>query len=133
MSQAVAADVPATPHELPSTKTFLGHPVGLFVLFFTEMWERFSYYGMRALLVLYMTKYLFIDGHFAGVVGYEGIRGGIEAVFGKLSVQALSSQIYGLYTGLVYFTPFFGGLLADRILGQRKTVVVGGILMAIGH
>src|SRR5690348_11821103 len=112
MSQAVAAEVAATPHELPSTRTFLGHPVGLFVLFFTEMWERFSYYGMRALLVLYMTKYLFIGGHYEGVVGYHAIRGALEAVFGHLEVQPLSSQIYGLYTGLVYFTPFFGGIIA---------------------
>ncbi|MBX5484101.1 MAG: peptide MFS transporter [Myxococcaceae bacterium] len=133
MSQAVAAEVAAPAHELPSTKTFLGHPVGLYVLFFTEMWERFSYYGMRALLVLYMTKYLFIDGHYQGVVGYTVIKGALEAVFGPLAVQPLSSQIYGLYTGLVYFTPFFGGILADQLLGQRKTVVLGGVLMAIGH
>src|SRR3954469_12404652 len=115
-------------------RTFLGHPVGLFVLFFTEMWERFSYYGMRALLVLYMTDYL-IKGTQEGkfVFGFEGLRHGIEAVFGPLAVQPLASQIYGLYTGFVYFTPFFGGILADRVFGQRKTVVIGGVLMAIGH
>ncbi|MCM2279320.1 MAG: peptide MFS transporter [Oligoflexia bacterium] len=84
------------------------HPAGLYVLFFTEMWERFSYYGMRALLVYYMTKHL-------------------------MFTQEKSSQIYGLYTGFVYFTPFFGGMLADRFLGQRKTVILGGVLMAIGH
>jgi POT family proton-dependent oligopeptide transporter len=84
------------------------HPPGLAVLFFTEMWERFSYYGMRSLLVFYMIKHL----HFA---------------------QVRSSEIYGLYTGFVYFTPLFGGLLADRVIGQRRTVVLGGVLMAIGH
>ena len=117
-----------------STKTFLGHPVGLFVLFFTEMWERFSYYGMRALLMLYMTQYL-IKAADTGtaIVGFATLKAGLEAVFGTLAIQPLASQIYGLYTGFVYFTPFFGGILADRLLGQRKTVVLGGILMAIGH
>jgi POT family proton-dependent oligopeptide transporter len=98
------------------------------------MWERFSYYGMRALLVLYMTQALFIHPeHAQAVLGYNGIKSGLEAVFGTLSVQALSSQLYGLYTGLVYFTPFFGGMLADRYIGQRRSVYVGGVLMAIGH
>ncbi len=115
-------------------KTILGHPAGLFVLFFTEMWERFSYYGMRALLVLYMTKYLILQTQAgAYVFGFGPLRGAIESVFGPMAVQPLSSQIYGIYTGLVYFTPFFGGMIADRLLGQRKTVVVGGVLMAIGH
>jgi POT family proton-dependent oligopeptide transporter len=84
------------------------HPPGLYVLFFTEMWERFSYYGMRSLLVYYMIKHLQFT-------------------------QERSSEIYGLYTGFVYFTPLFGGMLADRLLGQRRTVVLGGVLMAIGH
>jgi POT family proton-dependent oligopeptide transporter len=120
---------------IPAQRTFLGHPVGLFVLFFTEMWERFSYYGMRALLVLYMVDYLIrrVQAGSAHVFGFAALRHGIEAFFGPMAIQPLSSEIYGLYTGFVYFTPFFGGMLADRILGQRKTVVVGGILMAIGH
>ena len=109
-----------------------GHPPGLAFLFGTEMWERFSYYGMRGLLVLYMVEYLF-KGHSGNVIGYAAIKGGLEWVFGPLAIQPLSSQIYGLYTAFVYLTPFFGGLLADRVLGQRKTVVIGGVLMAIGH
>jgi len=84
------------------------HPPGLYVLFFTEMWERFSYYGMRSLLVYYMIKHLQFT-------------------------QERSSEIYGLYTGFVYLTPLFGGLLADRLLGQRRTVILGGVLMAVGH
>src|SRR3984957_10803475 len=95
------------------TKTILGHPAGLFVLFFTEMWERFSYYGMRALLILYMTKYL-IDHVNAG--GYVLGFGLMRHLYGGESTQPLSSHIYGLYTGLVYFTCFFGGMLADRVL-----------------
>ncbi len=110
-----------------------GHPRGLTFLFTTEMWERFSYYGMRSLLVLYMTKYLLLPDHAGSVAGLLTVKHGLETVFGPLDVQPLSSQIWGLYTGLVYFTPIFGGLLADKVLGQRRTVVVGAVLMAIGH
>ncbi len=110
-----------------------GHPKGLTFLFTTEMWERFSYYGMRSLLVLYMTKYLLAPAHAGNVLGLAGVKSALEAVFGPLDVQPLSSQIYGFYTALVYLTPIFGGLLADRVLGQRRTVIVGAVLMAIGH
>lgn len=85
-----------------------GHPRGLYVLFYAEMWERFSYYGMRALLILYLTKFwLFSDGK--------------------------ASLVYGAYTGLVFVTPVVGGLFADRWLGQRKAAVLGGILLVFGH
>jgi len=110
-----------------------GHPPGLAVLFLTEMWERFSFYGMRGLLVLYMVRHLFLADRPAHVAGYDLLKGALEALFGPLGVQPLASQVYGLYTGLVYLTPFFGGMLADRVLGQRRTVVIGGVLMAIGH
>ncbi len=118
---------------IASRDELFGHPKGLAFLFTTEMWERFSYYGMRALLVLYMTKYLLVPGHSNNVVGLAGVKSGLEAVFGPLDLQPLSSQIYGFYTALVYLTPIFGGLLADRVLGQRRMVVLGAILMAIGH
>ncbi len=111
----------------------LGHPRGLVFLFTTEMWERFSYYGMRALLVLYMVKYLLQPGAVDGVVGFGGLKQALEAVFGPLDVQPLASQIYGLYTALVYLTPILGGLVADRVLGQRRTVIIGAALMAAGH
>lgn len=115
-------------------KTLLGHPVGLFVLFFTEMWERFSYYGMRALLVLYLTQHLIQTAQSGNtVLGFTALQSGLEFMFGPMSIQPLASQIYGLYTGFVYFTPIFGGILADRFWGQRKTVVVGAALMALGH
>lgn len=116
----------------PSPDLF-GHPRGLSFLFATEMWERFSYYGMRALLVLYMVKYLLHPGPAAQVMGLSALRGALETVFGPLGTQPLASQIYGLYTALVYLTPVFGGLLADRVLGRRRTVVLGAALMAIGH
>jgi POT family proton-dependent oligopeptide transporter len=88
--------------------TWFGHPRGLFVLFFAEMWERFSYYGMRALLIFYLTKHWLFSDEQAGI-------------------------IYGAYTALVYITPVIGGYLADRYLGQRKAVVFGAVLLAFGH
>lgn len=114
--------------------TILGHPAGLFVLFFTEMWERFSYYGMRSLLVLYMVDHLFLNPQVReNLAGFSLLKGALEAVFGPLEPQPLSSQIYGLYTAFVYLTPFFGGLLADKVIGQRRAVILGAVLMAIGH
>jgi proton-dependent oligopeptide transporter, POT family len=115
-------------------RTMLGHPIGLFVLFLTEMWERFSYYGMRSLLTLYMVKYLFLQPDVGKeILGFNAIKGALESVFGPLAAQPLSSQIYGLYTAFVYLTPFFGGMLADKIIGRRRAVILGAILMAIGH
>jgi POT family proton-dependent oligopeptide transporter len=110
-----------------------GHPRALGYLFATEMWERFSYYGMRALLVLYMVKYLLDPQRAGGVAGLGAFQAGLEFVFGPLAPQPLASQIYGFYTGLVYLTPIFGGLLADRLIGQRRTVILGAALMAVGH
>jgi len=96
------------------------------------MWERFSYYGMRALLVLYMVKYLLL-GPMDHVIGFAETRAALEYLFGPLEVQPLASQIYGFYTAFVYLTPIFGGWLADRVLGLRRTVVLGGVLMSAGH
>jgi POT family proton-dependent oligopeptide transporter len=110
-----------------------GHPRGLSFLFATEMWERFSYYGMRSLLVLYMVKYLLEPARAETVVGYAAFKSGLEFLFGPLGVQPLSSHIYGFYSAFVYLTPVFGGLVADRLLGQRRTVMLGAVLMAIGH
>ena len=95
------------------TRQVLKQPSALFVLFFTEMWERFSYYGMRALLVLFLTSSI-LDGGY----GWE---------------RENALQLYALYTGLVYFTPLFGGLLADKVLGYRKAVIIGAFVMALGH
>jgi POT family proton-dependent oligopeptide transporter len=114
-------------------KDLFGHPRGLSFLFATEMWERFSYYGMRALLVLYMVKYLLVPERADTVIGLAALRSGLEWIFGPLGVQPFSSHIYGLYTSLVYLTPIFGGLIADRWLGQHRTILIGAILMAIGH
>ncbi|MEP3422454.1 MAG: peptide MFS transporter [Erythrobacter sp.] len=97
----------ALPHG-DSAGTILGHPKGLFVLFFAEMWERFSYYGMRALLIFYLTKHWLYSDSEAGI-------------------------IYGAYTALVYITPAIGGYMADKVLGQRKAVAFGAVLLTLGH
>ncbi|HMQ08780.1 MAG TPA: oligopeptide:H+ symporter [Saprospiraceae bacterium] len=91
----------------------MNHPAGLFVLFFTEMWERFSYYGMRALMVLFLTASLMDGGY-----GWE---------------RENALELYGFYTGLVYFTPLFGGMIADKVLGYKSAVVYGAFIMALGH
>lgn len=107
MAQAIRPDIP--PQALQSDK----HPSTLFILFFTEMWERFSYYGMRALLVLFLTSSL-LDGGW----GWD---------------RADALQLYGLYTGFVYLTPIIGGFLADRFLGYRNAIILGAFSMTLGH
>lgn len=119
--------------DLSGTRATEPHPRGLLFLSFTEVWERFSFYGMQALLVLYMVDQALTPGHIETIAGMGGFRGGIEAVFGPLSIQALSSQIFGLYTAFVYFTPLIGGWIGDQVLGQRRTVMLGALLMAAGH
>ena len=91
-----------------ASQELLGHPKGLFYLFFAELWERFSFYGMRALLVLYMTKQL-------------------------LYSDTMSFGIFAAYMSLVYFTPIIGGILADNYLGYRRSIILGGVMMALGH
>ena len=112
---------------------FLGHPRGLAYIAFAEAWERFSFYGMQALLMLYMTGHLLNPGVIEGIAGFAGFRAAVEAVFGELSPQALASQIFGLYVGLVYLMPILGGLVGDRLMGRTRAVVVGAVLMAAGH
>jgi POT family proton-dependent oligopeptide transporter len=110
-------------------KSFLGHPKGLGYLAFTEAWERFSFYGMQALLVLYMVNFLLLPGNVEQVAGIEQLR----SIYGGLEGQAFASAIFGTYAASVYLTPILGGLLADRLLGKRRTVLLGAITMALGH
>jgi proton-dependent oligopeptide transporter, POT family len=146
---AVASQDSSSSRPVPLTRfeRRFKHPPGLVILFFAEMWERFSYYGMRGLLKLYMANYLFVTAREA----LQGCRqlstpcalvpGNPDSVLfwpllrGLLPdhPQEAASLLYGTYTALVYLTPFLGGILADRWLGQRKAVVVGGLLMAAGH
>lgn len=127
-----SADTPASAGGIGGPQ-LLGHPRGLAVLTLTEIWERFSYYGMMGLLTLYMTKQLLLPGHVENVWGFPAFRGVVEGAFGPLTPLALASQIFGLYTGFIYVTPILGGLVGDRLLGQRRTVVLGTLLMAAGH
>jgi POT family proton-dependent oligopeptide transporter len=110
-----------------------GHPKGLSVLFATEMWERFSYYGMASLLVLYLVKYLLLPGQVEAVIGYHAVKATLEGLFGPLSPQPFASQIYGFYAGFAYLLPIAGGYLADRFFGQRRMAIIGALLMAAGH
>src|SRR5205809_8009615 len=113
--------------------TFMGHPKGLFYLAFTEAWERFSYYGMTALLALFMVNQLLLPGHVEHIGGFSGFRAAVESVVGPLSIQALASQTFGLYSGFVYFTPLLGGMIADRWIGQPNAVVIGARSTTAGH
>src|SRR5690349_1881379 len=113
-----------------SDRAFLGHPKGLGYLGFAEGCERFSYYSMQTLLVLYMVNYLLVPGRMEKVVGLTWMQ---QHVYHGISGQPLASAIFGTYTSLVYGTPILGGIIADKWLGRDKTLIVGGILMAIGH
>ncbi|MFA7585495.1 MAG: peptide MFS transporter [Novosphingobium sp.] len=110
-------------------KSFLGHPKGLGFLAFTEAWERFSYYGMQALLALYMVNALLKPDRVGNVAGIETLR----ALFGGIDGQAFASAIFGAYTACVYLTPILGGWIADRLLGTRRTLLLGALTMALGH
>jgi POT family proton-dependent oligopeptide transporter len=109
---------------------FLGHPKGLGYLGFTEACERFSYYSMQTLLILYMVNYLLVPGRMETVIGLDWLN---SYVYPGLSGQPLASAIFGTYTALVYLTPIAGGIIADKWLGRNRTLIAGGILMAIGH
>ena len=100
---------------------------------FTEAWERFSFFGMQALLVLYMATHLLQSPNIEAVIGFAALRAGMEALLGPLSIQALATQVFGIYIGLIYLMPVFGGLLGDRILGRTRAVVLGALFMAAGH
>jgi proton-dependent oligopeptide transporter, POT family len=112
---------------------FLGHPPGLAYLAFTEVWEGFSFYGMQALLMLYMVRQLLRPDHAKNVLGLTSLRSGLEGLTGPMTTVAFAAQIFGLYVGLVNVTPLLGGWLGDRWLGQTKTIILGALLMIAGH
>jgi POT family proton-dependent oligopeptide transporter len=125
--------LPATA-ALDDQPQFMGHPVGLYYIAFTEAFERFSYYGMQVLLVLYMVKQLLLEPHVGRIAGFETFRTALSYLYGSApSNEALSSHIFGLYTSLVYLTPIAGGVIADKWLGKTRTVTLGALLMAAGH
>jgi POT family proton-dependent oligopeptide transporter len=114
-----------------SDRAFFGHPKGLGYLAFTEAWERFSYYGMQTLLVLYMVQYLLLPGHIERVTLFEAFHS--LPLYRGLEGQPLASAIFGTYAASVYLTPILGGFVADRLLGKRRTVLLGACIMALGH
>jgi POT family proton-dependent oligopeptide transporter len=118
----------------PAGKDILGHPRGLAYLVFAEAWERFSYYGMQALLVLYLTQYLLLPGNIEAVAGYVPFHGFLQSIFGELATPvATAAAITGLYSAGVYVTPIIGGWLADQFLGRTLAVTIGAVLMVAGH
>src|ERR1044072_3674263 len=114
----------------PDDSAFLGHPKGLGYLAFTEACERFSYYSMQSLLVLFMVHQLLLPGHIEQILGFAWLR---ATFFPGLAGQPLASAIFGPYAALVYGTPILGGILADRLLGRTRTMVIGAVLMSMGH
>jgi len=127
-------DAGPEPVETRPQRQFLGHPIGLPVIAFTEAFERFSYYGMQTLLVLYMVKALLLSPHVERIAGFGWFNQVLTWIYGAApSTQALASHIFGTYTALVYLTPIIGGFIADRWLGKTRTVTIGAILMAAGH
>ncbi len=112
---------------------WFGHPRGLAVLSATQVWERFSYFGMNALLGLYMVGQLLKAGHVEKVLGFGAFRSVLETLFGPMTDLALAALIFGLYGGLFNIMPVVGGWLADRHIGQRRAVMAGLLLMAAGH
>jgi len=121
------------PRVASTEKTLFGHPIGLSVLFGTEMWERFCYYGMRAILTFYMVDYLFVGGTPETIFGYHAVKRALESFNGPLKPEPLAALIYGLYASGTYLTGLAGGFIADRFLGQRRAVVAGGLTMAVGE
>jgi len=107
---------------IPDQQTWLGHPLGLFILFVVEMWERFSYYGMRALLVLYLVDSVELVPDAAGLINP-----------GRGWTKGEASILYGWYTGLAYLVPIFGGLIADRLAGNKRSMILGGVIISLGH
>jgi POT family proton-dependent oligopeptide transporter len=114
-------------------REFLGHPIGLTFLSGTEMWERFCFYGMRALLTFYMVDFLFQNGEPQHILGYGAVKQTMEAVYGPLGPQPLAALVYGTYTSGTYLTTIIGGAIADRFLGQRWSVMLGAVIMSTGE
>lgn len=112
---------------------FFGHPRALGILACTEGWIGFSFYGMQSLLVLYMTGRLLQPGHVEHVLGFAAFQAALGAVYGPLDIEALAAAIIGLYAAAIYATPVLGGLVADRLLGRTRTVMLGAVLMTAGH
>ena len=120
-------------NSISSDTRFIGHPVGLGWLSGAEFWERFAYYGMQALLVLYLSHFLFKPGTIEHVWGIAPFTRALESIYGKLDFAALASAVVGFYSATVYLTPILGGYIADRLIGRTATVALGASSMAAGY
>ncbi|MFT4198468.1 MAG: peptide MFS transporter [Pseudoxanthomonas sp.] len=127
MQRAATTDPPAGQDE------WLGHPRGLAYITVAEAFERFSFYGMQSLLMLYMTGWLLLPEVAGRIWGFAQFRAALEALAGPLPPQALAAQIFGIYVSLVYFSPILGGWLGDRVLGRTQAVLAGGCMLAAGY
>ena len=116
----------------PNTGTLFGHPKGLFLLFGTEMWERMSYYGMRGIFVLYLVAFASSFGWDMAYFGIDPTAADAEKLF-NTAIQSKALGILGIYAFFVYVTPVLGGWMADNVWGQRKSIIVGGVLMMLGQ
>lgn len=123
----IAADIS------PAPETSARQPKGIIVLATTQFWEAFSLYGVQAMLVLFMVDQLLLPGNADRVLGLAATQSAIESLTGPLSSQALAVQLFGIYAGLLRFTPILGGWIGDRLLGRRRTVAIGAVLMTLGH
>ncbi len=132
-SAPAGAATPAGPAVRAAGRDLFGQPRGLAWLSATQFWEAFSLYGMQALLTLYMVGELLLPGHVENVIGLPATRAAIESVTGPLSTQGFAVQLFGLWAGLIRFTPVFGGLLGDRLMGRRQAIMLGCALMTAGH
>ena len=132
-STGAAASLSASQEKNKSDTRFLGHPVGLGWLSASEFWERFAYYGMQALLVLYMSHFLLKPGTIEKVWGFTAFSHALEFFYGTLDPVALGSAIVGFYAATVYLTPILGGYIADRLIGRTATVALGAGTMAAGY
>ncbi|WP_303793334.1 POT-type proton-dependent oligopeptide transporter [Sandarakinorhabdus limnophila] len=123
---------PSTVLAMGETRTFAGHPVGLTIVTVAEALQAAGVYGVQALLILYMANFLFTPDQLASVGGFDAWRGLLESLFGPMSLQALATQMMGLYLGLFFLTPLLGGWLGDRHWGPRLTCILGAVLATTG-
>lgn len=117
----------------PRPQEFLGHPRGLWVLVLTEAWVAFSLYGLQSILVLYLADHLLQPGHVEHVWGMSAVKSVLTALYAPVGVQATAGAITGLFLALIYATPLLGGIVADRFLGKTRTILIGAVLMSLGH
>ncbi|MFT8478621.1 peptide MFS transporter [Gluconobacter oxydans] len=133
MTEILPASPVVEPFSAGKQRELWGHPIGLWVLTLTEGWVGFSLYGMQAILALYLTDHLLLPAHSGAVVGLGSLEAFVSALYAPVGPRAMGAAITGLFLALIYATPLLGGFLADRVLGQTRTILLGAILMTAGH